>query len=135
MKNGKTKIQVSREMNLPLKTIYYHTQDIITGHVHDREISGKTYNLLQELMNNGYALQTRKYNNSHYQKLRLKFPNIQRVKMHGRVIYFLEDKAELAAKIFLQNLSKRITNYHELKQVIDVFKAQMNDEEKKKYIQ
>lgn len=76
----------------------------------------------------------RKYDNSHYQKLRLKFPNIRRVKMNGRVIYFLEDKADLACKIFLQNLPKKITNYQELKQVIDVFKAQMKKGENGQYI-
>jgi hypothetical protein len=121
-------------MNLPPQTVYNHTTDIITGHVHDSKLSGKTYELLQEIMKNGYALPSKKYTLKNYHKLCLKFPNIQRVKMYGRVIYFLEERAELAVKAFLKSFPNRITNYHELKQVIDVFKTHMKKEEKKQYI-
>ena len=133
--SGKTKIQVSRELNISLRTVYFHTTDIIVGQIHDFPICAKTFDLLQDIMKNGYALKSKKYTFQNYQKLRLKFPNIRRVKVHGRVIYFIEDKADLACKIFLQNLPKKITNYHELKQVVDVFKTQMKKEEKMLYIQ
>ncbi len=134
VKNGKTKIQVAREMDLSTKVVYRHTTDIITGHVHDRGLSGKNYEFLKELMRNRYVLPSKRYTNQNYLTLCLKFPNIKRVKMYGKVIYFLEDKADLACKIFLQNLPKKITSYYELKQVIDAFKAHMKKEEKKQYI-
>jgi DNA invertase Pin-like site-specific DNA recombinase len=134
VKNGKTKIQVSREMNIPLHRVYFHTTDIITGHKHDRVLSGKTYELLEKLMKNGYAFPEEKYNFEHYQKLSLKFPNIRRVRMHGSVVYFFQDKTNLACREFLKILPKKITNYHELKKVIDVFDVHMEKEEKDIYI-
>jgi hypothetical protein len=134
VKNGKTKIQVSREMNIPLNRVYFHTTDILVGHTHDRAISGKTYELLEKIMKNGYAFPEKKYIYEHYQKLSLKFPNIRRVRMHGRVIYFFQDKANLACRELLKILPKKITNYHELKKVIDVFNTHMEKAEKETYI-
>ncbi|MDH7507211.1 MAG: hypothetical protein QHH15_05440 [Candidatus Thermoplasmatota archaeon] len=134
VREGKSKMQVSRERGLSPETVYYHTKDIITGYVHDSQLSGKTYELLQEILKNGYALPSKKYTFKNYQKLYLKFPNIVRVKIFGRVIYFLEDKTGLACRKFLKSFSKRITNYNELKRVIDVFKTYMKKEEKEKYI-
>lgn len=77
VKNGKTKIQIAREMNLPSRVVYHHTKDIITGYVHDTKLSGKTYELLQEIMKNGYVIPSKKYTLKNYQQLSLKFPNIK----------------------------------------------------------
>lgn len=132
--SGKTKKQVARELNLKPSKVYYHTLDIVTGHLHDREVTGRNYELLQKIMKNGYAFPSQKHSYKHFKQLRLKFPNICRVKMYNRVIYFHEEKADLACKEFLKNLHIKITNYHELKQVLDVFKTKLKKEEKKQYI-
>jgi len=134
VRSGKLKMQVSRELNLSPKIIYHYTKDIIVGHQRDLGIAGRTLDLLQEIMGNGYAKSSMKYQYKHYQKLRLKFPNIRRVKMYGRAIYYLDDKSDIAARAFLESLDKKITNYYELKEVIKAFKVNIDSEEKRRYV-
>lgn len=133
VKQGKTKAQVARELNLPISIVSNNTQDIYKI-PKKADINYRAFLLLEELINNGYAFPSSKYGLKDYQILKKKFPSIHRVKMYGRVIYYLEDKSDIAVRAFLEVPHKKITNYYELKQVINTFKSNIDSEEKKKYI-
>lgn len=133
VKQGKTKAQVARELNLPISIVSKNTQDIYKV-PKKPDINYRAFLLLEELMNNGYAFSSSKWGLKDYQVLKKKFPLIHRFKMYGRVIFYLEDKSDIAVRAFLESLDKRITNYYELKQVINSFKANIDSEEKKMYI-
>jgi len=131
---GKPKMQVSRELEISPELVYHHTKDIIVGHTHDLGIAGITLDLLQEIMEKGYAKSSTKYQYKHYQKLRAKFPNIRRVKMYGDVIYFIQERSDEAMRDFLEDLNKKVISYQELQQIINVFQAKMGKKDKKKYL-
>jgi len=133
VKQGKTKAQVARELKLHINIVSKNTQDIYKV-PKKPDINYKAFLLLEELMNNGYAFPSSKYGLKDYQILKKKFPSIHRIKMYGRVIFYLEDKSDIAVRAFLEVPHKKITNYYELKQVIDSFKVNINREDKKKYI-
>jgi len=133
VKNGKTKAQVARELNLHINIISINTQDIYKV-PKKADINYRAFILLKELINNGYAFPSSKYGLKDYQILKKKFPLIHRFNMYGGAIYYLEDKSDIAVRAFLESLNKKITNYNELKQVINTFKANMDCEEKKKYV-
>ena len=133
VKKGKTKTQVAKEMDLPLDIVSRNTMDIYK--VQKRpDISFRAFLLLQEIMDKGYAFPCSLYGLKEYQILKKKFPKICRVKMHGRTIFFLEDKSNVASRAYLESLDKRITNFHELKNVIKAFKVNMDSDEKRRYI-
>ena len=134
VKNGKPKIQISRELNISPEIVYHHTKDIMVGYPHDFGIEGNTLKLLKEIMENGYAKPSKEYTYKCYQKLRLKFSNIRRVKMYGKTIYFIQENSDLAMRIFLEDLNKKIISYQELQQIINVFDGEMIRKDKKKYI-
>lgn len=135
VKQGKTKAQVAREMNLPINTISNHTLDIYKIKKKP-DISYRSFLLLQELMNKGYAFPCPRYGPNEYQILKKKFPRLFRITMHGKTIFYLEDKSDIAVKAFLESLkNKKITTYHQLKQITKTFKININSEEKKRYIQ
>jgi hypothetical protein len=134
VKKTRTKTAIATGFQIRPRQVFYHTSDILIRDPQKPGLSGERTEFLQEIMKNGYALPSKRNTYTNYKILRMKFPNIRRVKMHGKIIYFLEDKAKLACKKFLKNLPKKISNYHVLKQVIDVFKAPFKKEEKKQYI-
>lgn len=54
--------------------------------------------------------------------------------MYNGVIYYLENNSDIATRDFLGSLDKKITNYHELKQVIKAFEANIDSNEKRRYV-
>jgi len=133
VKKGKTKTQVARELNIHINIVSKYTRDIYKV-PKKADISYNSFLLLQELMNKGYAFQCKHYGIGEYQILKKKFPKICRVKMHGKAIFFLEDKADIASRVYLESLEKRITDYHRLKRVIKAFRVNISEDEKKEYI-
>ncbi len=133
VKKGKTKTQVARDMELSINTVSKYTIDIYKIKKKP-DISYNSFLLLQELMNKGYAFPSLQYGSKEYQILKKKFPKICRVKMHGKAIYFLEDKSNIASRAYLESLEKRITDYHRSKRVIKAFRVNICEDEKKKYI-
>jgi len=85
-------------------------------------------------MKNGYAFSSKKYNTTHYVKLKKYSPNIRRTKMHGKMIYFLDDKSKIAANALLEVLNKKVMSYQELKQVTRVFDTKLSKKEKTNYL-
>jgi len=120
-----SKINAANKLGLSYDTVLFYTKDI---RLKSRKkgidyfgIYGKSLDLLKELIENGYAFSSKKYNTAHYVKLKKYFPDIRRTKMYGKMIYFLDDKSKTATEAFLKTLNKKVMSYQELKQVEKVF--------------
>lgn len=120
-----SKIDVANKFGLSYDTVRFYTKDIrIKSRKKDIDylgIYGKSLDLLKELIHNGYVFASGKYRLKDYIKLKKYFPNIRRTKMHGKMIYYLDDKSIIAAKAFVEGLNKKVMSYQELKQIEKVF--------------
>ena len=132
-----SKIDTAKKLGLSYDTVLLYTKDI---RIKSRKIDidylgiyGTSLDLLKELMQNGYAFSSKKYNTNHYIKLKNYFPNIRRTKIYGKIIYYLDDKTKIATKAFLENSNKKILSYQELQQVVKVFGTKLSKEEKTHY--
>lgn len=125
VKKYNSKINAANKLGLSYDTVRFYTKDIrLKSRKNDLEylgIYGKSLDLLKELIQNGYAFSSKKYNTSHYVKLKKFFPNIRRTKMHGKLIYYLDDKSNLAAEALLETINKKVMSYQELKQFEKIF--------------
>lgn len=131
--NGKSKYQVSKDLNISYLTVIKHTEDL-TNHPKGRPgLRGETLEMLKKLTQDGYVICSPGYFHN-YLTLRKHFPMICRVNVYGKTIIFLEDKSDIATRAYLESLNRKITNYHELKRIIDIFKTNMDSEEKKRYV-
>jgi len=133
IKKGKTKTQVAEEMNLSVDTVSRWTKDIYSI-PKKADISAKAFLLLQELMENGYAFPCKQYGFHEYQILRNKIQKVCRVRNHRRTIYFLEDKGSVAARAFLEDMSKKMISYKDLKQVTRLFHTDLPQQEKEAFL-
>jgi len=125
VKKYNSKINAANKLGLSYDTVRLYTKDIrLKSRKKDVDylgIYGKSLDLLKELLENGYAFSSKKYNTTHYVKFKKYFPNIRRTKMYGKMIYFLDDKSKTATEAFLKTLNKKVMSYQELKQVEKVF--------------
>jgi len=123
---GKSKYQTSIYLNISYLTALRHTRDLpgkkrsneTTGRI---EITEKNFNILKTIVRDGYYFCSHGDSKSYF-FLKKHFPMIWRVRLRGKTILFLEDKSDVAVKAFLVSLEKRISNYHELKDIINMFK-------------
>ncbi len=133
VKNGKTKMQTARELNININIVSNYTKDIYKI-PKKADISYNSFILLQEIICKGYAFQCKHYGITEYQILKKKFPTLYKFRRHGRTIFYLEDKSDIAVKAYLESLTKKITNYYHLKEITKSFKISISNEEKKRYI-
>lgn len=133
VKNGKTKTEVAKEMHISISAVSRHTGDI-NPVPKKADISYRAFLMLQNLIDKGYAFPCPQYGTKEYQELKKKFPRIWRVKMYGRTIFYFEDKSDIAMKMFLENINKKILSHQELQPIIDVFKVNISTKDKVKYI-
>ncbi len=130
VRQGKSRLQVSKELKISYSAVTRLTEDIPTEielfRIHCIEV-------LKIIIAEGYYLcKSREF--KVYSILKEDFPNIIRVRLHNKTILFLRDKGDVAVRAFLNSLDRKITNYVELKQILDAFDAKMNQEEKKGFI-
>lgn len=134
VKSGKTKRQVAIQYQVTDRTVYYHTRDICSYPLRNMRIQDKKLELMKDLLRDGYALSSKKYSTNEYNKLKEYFPSICKAKMYNRVIFYLKDKKDVAARAFVENTERKIISYQELKQVTRVFDANLNIKEKRRVI-
>mgnify|MGYP001091225288 CR=1 FL=1 len=134
IKSGKSKYQTAQELDLCKGTVYAYAKDLPSKPCGWPGIRGGTLKLLQELLTKGYAISSCSNLKQRYQTLRKYFPKVCKVKMHGRNIFFIEEKKEIAARVFLENINKKIISYQELKQVIKVFDTNLSKKEKEAFL-
>ena len=125
-----SKIDTANKLGLSYDTVLFYTRDIkLKSRKKDSDylgVYGKSLDLLKELVQNGYAFSSKKYNTSHYVKLKKYFPNIRRTEMNGKMIYYLDDKSKVAANALLKAINKKVMSYQELKQVGKVFDTKID---------
>jgi len=131
--SNKSKYQIAKELNMHRSTVYYWTRDLPSKQCGWPGIRGKTLALLKEIVSKGYAVPPCSYVQQRYMVLRKYFPTICRVTIYGRPIFFLEGKEDVAARVFLEKVNKKIISYQELKQVTKVFGVNLNKQEKEAF--
>jgi hypothetical protein len=134
IKSGKSKYQTAQELNLRKDTVYTYAKNLPSKPCGWPGIRGGTLKLLQELLTKGYAIHSCSNLKQRYQILRKYFPKVCKVKMYGRNIFFIEDKKDVAARAFLENINKKIISYQELKQVTKVFNTNLSKTEKQTFL-
>ncbi len=134
VRNGKTKRQVAIQYRVTDRTVYYHTRDICSYPLRNMRIQDKKLELMKDLLRDGYALSSKKYSTSEYNKLKEFFPSICKAKMYNRVIFYLKDKKDAAARALIEKSERKIISYQELKQVTNVFDAELDIKEKRSII-
>jgi len=134
VKDGKSKYQTAKELNLRKETVYRHTKDLPSRPCGWPGIRGETLELLQDILTKGYAVYSNYNTKQKYITLRKYFPTICKVKMYGKNIFFLEDKSDLATRVFLENIKRKIISYHELRQITRVFGTSLSRQEKNEFL-
>lgn len=130
---GKSKYQVSKELNISYQTIMKHTRDL-PSHVGGRTgIRGSTLEMLKKLISNGYIICSPGYF-LRYKTLRKYFPTIYRANVCGKTVIYLEDKSNTAVKALLEASNRKIISYQELNQIIKVFDTKLEKHEKKQFL-
>ncbi len=135
VKSGKSKRQAAIQFGVSEKTVCYHTRDICLRPFKNLRVQDKKLELMKDLLRDGYALASEKYHTPEYNEMKRHFPSICKIKMYDRVIFYLEDKKDIATRAFLDNSKRKIISYQELKQVTKVFDSNLNIKEKKQIIQ
>ena len=106
IKSGKSKYQTAKEYGLHPTVVYRWTLDLPGGQYGWPGIRGKTLEILQELVKHGYVLCSN-FNAGHkYRILRKYFPNICKISMYNKTVLYLDDKASVAARAFLSDMSE-----------------------------
>jgi len=131
---GKSKRRVSIELGVSEKTVQYYTRDLWLTPFRKINIQDRKLELMKDLLRDGYALASSRYSTSEYIKLKEHFPTISKIKMYGKVIFFLEGKENIAASIFLKKMQKKIISYQELKQVTKTFHTDLSKSEKRSFL-
>ena len=134
VKNGRSKRQTAIYFGVTEKTVNYHTRDICLRPFKNLRIHDRKLELMKDLLRDGYALPSKKYHTPEYNELKLHFPSICRIKMYDRVIFYLEDKKDVATRAFLGNSKRKIISYQELKRVTKTFDSNLNIKEKRQII-
>ena len=131
VKKYNSKINAANKLGLSYDTVLCYTRDIkLKSRKKDPEYSGiygKSLDFLNELIKNGYAFSSGKYGLKEYIKLKNYFPKIQRTRIHGKMIYYLDDKSKIAAQAFLKITNKKVMSYQELKKIEMVFDVKLKE--------
>jgi hypothetical protein len=135
VKGGRSKRQTAIYFGVTEKTVSYHTRDICLRPFKNLRVHDKKLELMKDLLRDGYALPSKKYHTPEYNELKRHFPSICKIKMYDRVIFYLEDKKDIATRAFLDNSKRKIISYQELKRVTKTFDSNLNIKEKRQIIE
>ncbi|UCF11955.1 MAG: hypothetical protein JSW06_07915 [Thermoplasmatales archaeon] len=127
---GKSKYQTAKELGLSTTTVYHIAKSFPSRPYGSPGIRGGTLKLLQDIVLNGCAFYSHGDSGQKYQMLKKYFPSVCKIKMYNRTIFFLEDKKDVAARAFLENINRKIISYQELKQVTKIFDINLTRKEK-----
>ena len=135
VKNGRSKRQTAIYFGVSENTVCYHTKDICLRPFRNLRVHDKKLELMKDLLRDGYALPSKKYHTPEYNELKRHFPSICKIKMYDRVIFYLEDKKDIATRAFLDNSKRKIISYQELKRVTKTFDSNLDIKEKRQIIE
>jgi len=86
------------------------------------------------LAEKGYHICSHEGSNNRFFQLKKSFPTLYRTKMNRMTIFYLEGHEDDAARVFLENVGKKIISYQELKGITDVFHANLSKQEKQAFL-
>jgi len=130
IKGGKSKYQTAQELGINYLTVLKRTRHFPNNPKGRTGIRGNTLEMLQEIMKKGYTFCTPSSSTVHYQTLKKYFPMLQKTRYQNKSIIFLEDKAHIAVKAYLDQYSYKIISYNELKMITKLFGIQLSKSEK-----
>lgn len=120
IEDGKSIRAVAKDNNVGYKTVYNHAFDIIDSANYKMTFRGKTLEIFQNIMKDGYVF-IKHNDNNRVRALKKYFPSICKVHYNNKTIIFLEDKSDVASKAFLESMNSRIISYKKLSQVMKLF--------------
>ena len=82
----------------------------------------------------GYYICSHKDPKKRFFQLKKSFPTLYRAKMNRMTIFYLEGHEDDAARVFLENVGKKIISYQELKGITKVFHANLTKQEKQAFL-
>lgn len=132
-KEGKSKYQISKELDVPYSTVWRILKDFPGSRPGWPGIRGKPLEMLQELLEKGYVLLDGEKSQA-YRVLKKNLPIIQKVRANGKPIAFLPYKKEDATRAFLQSIDKKVMSYQELKSITKLFDVELPRDEKKRFV-
>jgi DNA-binding CsgD family transcriptional regulator len=135
VKSGRSKRQVAIQFKITEKTVCYHTRDICLRPFKNLRVHDRKLELMKDLLRDGYALASDKYHTPEYNEMKRHFPSICKVKMYDRIIFYLEDKKDVATRAFLDSSKRKIISFQELKRVTKTFDSNLNIKEKRQIIE
>ena len=130
---GKSKYRVAKEFGLSEFIIYSHTADLPSINLREPCIKGKSLEILQQLMEEGYVHSNIDTYNT-LRRLRRYLPMIQRTQVEGKAIYYLSDKNKVALQAMMKTKHSKIISYQELKSITKVFGIDLGNGEKQHYV-
>ena len=134
VKSGKYKYETAQELGISYPTVL-RLSKYLPGHPRGRTgIRGQTLEMLQELVAKGYIFCNPGTSTQKYHTLKKYFPTIQKTRYQYKSILFLEDKAHVAARAYLDQHPKKIISYMELKQIANNFGVNLSKKEKTSFI-
>jgi len=130
--SGKSKQQVSREMNITDTVVYKHTKDLPNKYKREPYISGKPLLLLKQLLEKGYVYTEE--NRNALRALQRYFPQIKRSQFKNKSCYYLEDKSKFALLELMKQNPSRIISYQDLARASEVFNTDIEIHEKRSFL-
>ena len=130
---GKSKYRVAKEFGLSEFFVYSHTSDLPSINLREPCIKGKSLELLQRLMEEGYVHSNIDTYNT-LRRLRRYLPMIQRTQVEGKAIYYLSDKNKIALQAMMKTKNSKIISYQKLKSITKVFGVNLDNGEKQHYV-
>jgi len=135
VKGGRTRLQVSEDLNISYQVVCYHSIDL-PSHKNEYKrhtvIKGRAREILNILMTDGYHI-CNPGDLAKYRLLKKRIPSIYKVHLYNKTIVFLEEKSNEAIRGFLEHINKRKISYYELEKISKVFKSKLSKTEKRKY--
>jgi len=131
VQNGESRYQVSRELGVSYQKVIMLTKDLPSTRPGFPGIRGKTLEVMQKLLSQGYVLDA---NPRQIRQLRKYFPEIKVVVIHNKHICYLDEKAKDVAKAFIKTRRKKVFSYQELKSITKIFGVELESEEKKHFV-
>jgi len=129
---GKSKHQVSREMNITDTVVYKYTKDLPNKYKREPYISGKPLELLKQLLEKGYVYTEE--NRNALRALQRYFPQIKRSQFKNKSCYYLEDKNKLALLEMMRQNTSRIISYQDIAKACQVFNTNIDIHEKRVFL-
>lgn len=133
VRRGKSRYRVAKEMGLSDHAVWMHTKDLPCRYPGDPCISGKSFELLRQLLDTGVVPCTNE-NRARMRTLRKHLPMIQYSRLSKKGIYYLNEKNKLALQTLLETKRSRIIDYQELSQMLNVFNVKADYDEKKAFL-